>query len=117
MLRGGMGTRSRAVAAAPWLSALLVVATGPYAGEGLDCPALDTLRYQVRRGGRAADPAAVVSWSLSAQLRQALFELLNLYLNLMVSGRVDHALDMHRRGAAAVMTGPPRRLHLRDHAA
>jgi superfamily II DNA or RNA helicase len=45
VLRGAMGSRTRAAALAqldPDNGPLLVVATGPYIGEGFDCPALDT---------------------------------------------------------------------------
>jgi superfamily II DNA or RNA helicase len=48
LLRGGMGAKQRAAALAqleqPNLDEpLLAVATGPFVGEGFDCPALDTL--------------------------------------------------------------------------
>jgi len=48
ILKGGMGAKARTVALArlspqPGGPALLAVATGPYAGEGFDCPPLDTL--------------------------------------------------------------------------
>jgi superfamily II DNA or RNA helicase len=46
VLRGGMGARERKAALArlePGATPILVVATGPYVGEGFDCPALDAL--------------------------------------------------------------------------
>lgn len=47
VLRGGMGAKARAAALRrlePEVGRpLLVVATGPYVGEGFDCPALDTV--------------------------------------------------------------------------
>jgi hypothetical protein len=48
VLRGGIGAKDRAAALArarpqPGGPRLLAAATGPYAGEGFDCPPLDTL--------------------------------------------------------------------------
>lgn len=46
ILKGGMSARSRVASMErlqPGAGTLLAVATGPYVGEGFDCPALDTL--------------------------------------------------------------------------
>ena len=46
VLKGGMGSRGRRDSLerlAPGNGPMLAVATGPYVGEGFDCPALDTL--------------------------------------------------------------------------
>jgi superfamily II DNA or RNA helicase len=64
VLRGGLGAKTRAAALSclqvqPGGLALLVVATGPYAGECFDCPALDTLflAAPVRWEGRLVQSA------------------------------------------------------------
>lgn len=69
ILKGGMGAKDRAAALArlapqPGGPPLLAIATGPYAGEGFDCPPLDTgvPRRARRQQGtpaavRRADPA------------------------------------------------------------
>ena len=54
-----MGAKSRAAALArlqpqPVEPPLLAVATGPHAGEGFDCPALDTLVLAAPVANRAA---------------------------------------------------------------
>ena len=62
ILRGGMGAKARAAALLrlqpePEGPPLLVVATGPYIGEGFDCPVLDPVP---RRAGRLQRPPCPV---------------------------------------------------------
>ena len=64
VLRGGMGAKARKAALArldpqPGSPPLLVVATGPYIGEGFDCPALDTLFLAVLVGYKGS----IVQWA------------------------------------------------------
>jgi superfamily II DNA or RNA helicase len=64
ILRGGMGAKARAAALArlhphPGGPPLLVVATGPYIGEGFDCPALDTLFLAAPVGYKGS----IVQWA------------------------------------------------------
>jgi superfamily II DNA or RNA helicase len=64
VLRGGMDARARAAAIArlkPQADArpLLVVATGPFIGEGFDCPALDTLFLAAPVGYKGS----IVQWA------------------------------------------------------
>jgi superfamily II DNA or RNA helicase len=64
ILRGGMGAKARAAALArlhpqPGAPPLLVVATGPYIGEGFDCPALDTLFLAAPVGYKGS----IVQWA------------------------------------------------------
>ena len=64
ILRGGMGAKARKAALArlhpqPGGPPLLVVATGPYIGEGFDCPALDTLFLAAPVGYKGS----VVQWA------------------------------------------------------
>jgi superfamily II DNA or RNA helicase len=64
VLRGGMGAKARAAALArlhpqPGGPPLLVVATGPYIGEGFDCPALDTLFLAAPVGYKGS----IVQWA------------------------------------------------------
>ena len=66
-----MGARSRAAALArlhpqPGGPPLLAVTTGPYAGEGFNCPSLDTLFLAApvankRQHGQATVPQAAIS--------------------------------------------------------
>ena len=70
IFRGAMGAKSRAAALArlqpqPGGPPLRVVATGPYAGEGVDCPALDTLFLSAPVANKTpAPPGAARSASL-----------------------------------------------------
>jgi superfamily II DNA or RNA helicase len=64
VLRGGMGAKARAGALArlqtePGDAPLVVVATGPYIGEGFDCPALDTLFLAAPVGYKGS----IVQWA------------------------------------------------------
>jgi superfamily II DNA or RNA helicase len=64
VLRGGMGAKARAAALArlqtePGDPPLVVVATGPYIGEGFDCPALDTLFLAAPVGYKGS----IVQWA------------------------------------------------------
>ena len=64
VLRGGMGAKARKAALArlhpqPGGPPLLVVATGPYIGEGFDCPALDALFLAAPVGYKVS----VVQWA------------------------------------------------------
>jgi superfamily II DNA or RNA helicase len=64
VLHGGMGAKARKAALArlhpqPGGPPLLVVATGPYIGEGFDCPALDALFLAAPVGYKGS----VVQWA------------------------------------------------------
>jgi len=64
VLRGGMGAKARAASLArlrtdPGDPPLLVVATGPYIGEGFDCPALDALFLAAPAGYKGS----IVQWA------------------------------------------------------
>ena len=64
ILRGGMGAKARKAALArlhpqPGGPPLLVVATGPYIGEGFDCPARDTLFLAASVGYKGS----IVQWA------------------------------------------------------
>jgi superfamily II DNA or RNA helicase len=64
ILRGGTAAKARAAALArlhpqPGGLPLLVVATGPYIGEGFDCPALDTLFLAAPVGYKGS----IVQWA------------------------------------------------------
>jgi superfamily II DNA or RNA helicase len=64
VLRGGMGAKARAAALArlqtePGDPPLVVVATGPYIGEGFDCPILDALFLAAPVGYKGS----IVQWA------------------------------------------------------
>jgi len=64
VLRGGRGVKSRAAAQArldrdPDGTPLLVAGTGPYVGEGFDCPSLDTLFLDAPRSHPRASSSSM----------------------------------------------------------
>ena len=72
VLRGGMGGKAHAAALARLQPEsdgppLLVVATGPYIGEGFDCPVLDTLLLAAPTRWRAGPTEVKVAPSALAR--------------------------------------------------